>query len=97
MLFKTDLPLALQPLLFPEVMTALAPAQRQLKRPRASRVIAPSPRLFSVDDFHHTGAVGILKPADRVELLGGEIVNLAPIDPIHAESTDLGQHCLIAH
>ena len=77
-------------------MTALAPEQRQPKRPRASGIIAPSPRLFSVEDFHHMGVVGIFKPADRVELLGGEIVNMAPIDPIHAESTDLGQHCLIA-
>jgi hypothetical protein len=37
-------------------------------------VAAPSRHLISVDAFHRMGEAGILGPADRVELIDGEII-----------------------
>jgi Uma2 family endonuclease len=39
---------------------------------------------FSVDEYHRMGEVGIFSEDDRVELLGGAIVEMAPIAPLHA-------------
>ena len=39
---------------------------------------------FTVEEYERMGEVGIFDPADRVELLDGEIVPMSPIGPKHA-------------
>jgi Uma2 family endonuclease len=41
-------------------------------------------RRFTVDDYHRMGEAGILSSEERVELLAGEVVDMAPIGPLHA-------------
>lgn len=43
---------------------------------------------FTVDDYHRMGETGVLKPDARVELLDGEIIDMAPIGPFHGGSTN---------
>ena len=43
---------------------------------------------FSVEDYHRMAQAGILGEDDRVELIDGEIVDMAPIGPRHAASVD---------
>ena len=45
---------------------------------------------WTVDDYHRMLASGILAPDDRVELLDGQIVEMAPQDPPHASRVDDG-------
>jgi Uma2 family endonuclease len=40
--------------------------------------------LFSVEDFHEMGRAGILGPDSRVELIEGELIDMAPIGSRHA-------------
>ena len=47
-------------------------------------VAAPSRHRISVDAFHRMGETGILGPADRVELIDGEIIDMSPIGALHA-------------
>ena len=49
---------------------------------------APSRHLISVDAFHRMGETGILGPADRVELIEGEIIDISPIGVLHAAIVD---------
>ena len=53
------------------------------------RPTAPTPRRFDVDDYYRMAAAGILTPEDRVELIEGEIVDMAPIGSEHAATTDI--------
>ncbi|MGI8983922.1 MAG: Uma2 family endonuclease [Acidimicrobiales bacterium] len=39
---------------------------------------------FTVDDYHRMADAGVLGEDDRVELIEGEIVEMAPIGPLHA-------------
>ena len=39
---------------------------------------------LSVEDFHKLGEAGVLDPASRVELIEGELVDMAPIGSPHA-------------
>ena len=41
-------------------------------------------RVFSVDEFHRMAEAGVLAEDDRLELLDGEIVQMAPIGSRHA-------------
>ncbi|MFM8436105.1 MAG: Uma2 family endonuclease, partial [Planctomycetia bacterium] len=50
---------------------------------------APSRHLITVDAFHRMGETGILGPADRVELIDGEIIDMSPIGALHAAIVDL--------
>ncbi|MSQ05983.1 MAG: Uma2 family endonuclease [Dehalococcoidia bacterium] len=45
-------------------------------------------RRFTVDEYYLMAKVGILKEDDRVELIDGEIVEMAPIGRYHASSVD---------
>jgi Uma2 family endonuclease len=40
-------------------------------------------RLFTVEEYHRMGEAGILGEDERVELIEGEIVQMAPIGPRH--------------
>ncbi len=45
-------------------------------------------RLFSRREYHAMGQTGILKPAERVELLAGEVIIMSPIGHRHAACVD---------
>ena len=47
-----------------------------------------SRRLFSVHEYHLMARAGILCEDDRVELIDGEIVEMAPIGSRHAARVD---------
>jgi Uma2 family endonuclease len=38
---------------------------------------------FTVEDYHRMADSGVLKPDARVELLNGQIIDMAPIGPFH--------------
>ena len=50
---------------------------------------APARHLISVEAFHRMDETGILGPADRVELIDGEIIDRSPIGALHAAIVDL--------
>ena len=50
---------------------------------------APRKRRFTVAEYYRMAEVGILRPEERVELIEGEIIVMAPIGPNHAWSVDL--------
>ena len=45
-------------------------------------------RRFNVDEYMAIAEAGILRKEDRVELMDGEIIVMAPIGPPHEEGTD---------
>jgi Uma2 family endonuclease len=45
-------------------------------------------RKLSVDDFHRMGEAGILGEDDRIELIDGELIQMAPIGVTHASKVN---------
>jgi Uma2 family endonuclease len=45
----------------------------------------PKPHRLTVDDYYRMAEAGVLSPDDRTELIEGEIVDMAPIDSVHAD------------
>ena len=61
-------------------------------------------RRLTVEDFHRIWEAGILSEDDRVELIEGEIIDMAPIGSTHAGTVGLltrrleqavGEHALV--
>ncbi|MDN5850708.1 MAG: Uma2 family endonuclease [Nitrococcus sp.] len=46
-------------------------------------------RRFTVAEYHRMGAAGILADEERVELVAGELLTMAPIGPRHAACVNL--------
>lgn len=57
------------------------------RKPMAVEV-AQARRLFTREEYHRMGEVGILKRTDRVELIRGEIVKRSPIGRRHVAFVD---------
>ncbi len=53
-----------------------------------SRYPAAPRRLLTVDEYHRMGEAGILTDDDRVELIEGELVAMAPIGSEHIAATN---------
>jgi Uma2 family endonuclease len=48
--------------------------------------VNPTRRLFTVDEYHRMADAGIFSEDDRIELIGGEIVQMTPIGTRHAST-----------
>jgi Uma2 family endonuclease len=53
-------------------------------------------RRFTADEYEAMGRAGILRNTDRVELIEGEILEMAPIGPLHAAAVDRAADALTA-
>ena len=62
--------------------------------PEQARAGADTRLRFSVDEYLALGAAGILAKEERVELLDGEIIQMAPIGNRHLNSVDWVAHLL---
>jgi Uma2 family endonuclease len=60
-----------------------------------SRYPATPRRLLTVDEYHRMGEAGILTDEDRVELIEGELVAMAPIGSEHVAATNTLNHLLV--
>jgi len=60
-----------------------------------SRYPAAPRRLLTVDEYHRMGEAGILTEDDRVELIEGELVEMAPIGSEHVAATNALTHLLV--
>jgi Uma2 family endonuclease len=52
-------------------------------------------KLFTVDDCHKMAEVGILSPAERVELIRGEIILVSPPGPRHGTAVDRANRAFV--
>jgi Uma2 family endonuclease len=52
------------------------------------RALEPHPFRFTVDDYYRMGEAGMFGPEQRVELIEGEIIEMAPIGASHADWVD---------
>ena len=50
--------------------------------------LAPARHRLDVDDYHRMGEAGILHEDDRVELIDGELIDMAPIGQDHAATVN---------
>ena len=59
--------------------------------PKPAQTETPAPpetRKFTVEEYHRMAEAGILYPDERVELIDGEVIAMAPIGPLHAETVE---------
>lgn len=47
------------------------------------KLLEPTAHRFTVEEYYQMAETGILQPDARVELLDGEIIDMAPIGPFH--------------
>jgi Uma2 family endonuclease len=59
-----------------------------MERVGTEETVSVARHLFTVEDYHKMGEVGILGEDDRVELVAGEIVNMSPIGWRHVEAVN---------
>jgi len=52
--------------------------------PRPEAYVFPHNHLFTVEDWHKMGEIGLFSPERRVELIEGEIIEIGPIGSSHA-------------
>src|SRR3569833_2349481 len=45
-------------------------------------------RHWTREEYYNMGEAGIIRPDERVELIRGEVVTMAPIGPTHSSFTD---------
>jgi len=65
--------------------------------PDAKPAVEVTRRLFTVDDYYRMADAGIFSEDDRVELIEGEIVRIAPIGSRHADIVDQINRFFIEH
>lgn len=53
-----------------------------------SAVFTPTRHMFSVEDYHRLGEAGILTEDSRVELIDGELIEMAPIGGPHMSAVN---------
>ena len=69
----------------PDPITAVLPAPAMAAvTPPESPLPAREKRKFTVAEYYRMAEVGVLSPEERVELIEGEIIVMAPIGPLHA-------------
>ena len=68
----------------PETATATLPAAVAPPVPAADTAAMPEKRKFTVAEYYRMAEVGILGPEERVELIEGEVLVMAPPGPLHA-------------
>ena len=68
--------------------TPAQPAQTETAGISKSVSTSPEHRKFTVDEYYRMAEVGILRPDERVELIDGEIILMAPIGEPHAVGVD---------
>lgn len=70
-------------MLMPEVDSRLNPGTGQ-RYSCGVASIAPGPHRFSVDEYYRMAGAGLFRPDDRLELVEGEIIDMAPVGSRHA-------------
>jgi Uma2 family endonuclease len=58
--------------------------------------VAPAPHRFSVEEYHRMAGAGLFGDDDRVELVEGEIIDMAPIGSRHAACVDRLNRLLVS-
>ncbi len=61
------------------------------------QVIVPTRHRLTVDEYHRMGDAAIFGEDDRVELIDGELVDMAPIGSRHAYVVDVLTRVLVKH
>ena len=55
---------------------------------RMATALEPEVRKFTIAEYYKLAEAGVLAPSERVELLNGRIIRMAPIGPRHATIVD---------